>query len=73
MMNFVSILEFLKKSLEGRGTYPVFMVIFSWTIVFVLALAVIFQLLLYIFKVKYDNSEFEAAVNKEINEKEKME
>lgn len=72
MIKLVQILEVLKKSLEGRGVYPIFMFLFSWANVLALMLVLIFQLLLYIFKVKYNNTEFETAVNKELNKKKKI-
>lgn len=68
----MQILELLKKFLEGRGVYPIFMFLFSWANVLALMLVLIFQLLLYIFKVKYNNTEFETAVNKELNKKKKI-
>jgi|GEM_PF-2017321 hypothetical protein len=64
------IIEFLKKSLEGRGFYPALMVVFSWTYTVVLVAVIICQVFLYIFGVKYYNPEFNNA-NEEIDEKKK--
>ncbi|SMC26434.1 hypothetical protein SAMN02745134_02831 [Clostridium acidisoli DSM 12555] len=54
----MEIIEFLIKSLKGRGFYPAFMVVFSWTYTIVLIVVLICQLFLYIFRVKYYNPEF---------------
>ncbi|MFL0252680.1 hypothetical protein ACJDT4_19890 [Clostridium neuense] len=58
------IVEFLKKSLEGRGVYPIFMTIFSWSYAAVLFVALICEFFLYIFKVKYRNPEFKNSEKK---------
>lgn len=62
----MKILEALQKFLEGRGIYPIFMFIFTWSNVLVLLLIIIFELLLYIFRFKYINPEFKAAVSMKI-------
>lgn len=49
----MQIMEFLKKSLEGRGFYPIFMVIYSWSSVVILFVILIYEIFLYIFKVKF--------------------
>lgn len=52
------IIDFLIKSLNGRGFYAALMVVFSWTYTIVLIIVVICQLFLYIFRRKYYNPEF---------------
>lgn len=64
------IIEFLKKSLEGRGFYAILMVVFSWTYTVVLVAVIICQVFLYIFKVKYYNPEFNN-YKKEMDKKKK--
>lgn len=54
----MQIIEFLKKSLEGRGIYPIFMVIYSWSMVVILFGILIYEILLYIFKVKIPHGNF---------------
>lgn len=61
------IIEFLKKLLVGRGFYPSLMVIFSWSYTVVLTVALVWQIFLYIFKVKYYNQDFKNEVNKKEN------
>lgn len=60
----MQIIEFLKKSLEGRGFYPIFMVIYSWSNVVILLGILIYEIFLYIFKVKFRSEDFK---NKENN------
>lgn len=64
----MNVIKSLKKLLEGRGFYAIFMFIFSWTYTFALFIAFLCQLFLYIFKVKYHNPEFEDK-SKEQNKK----
>lgn len=52
------IIDFLIKSLKGRGFYAALMVAFSWTYTSVLIVVVICELFLYIFRRKYYNTEF---------------
>lgn len=50
------IIGFLKKSLEGRGFYPIFFIILTWTYTIIIIIVLICQLLLYIFRIKYKPS-----------------
>ena len=52
------IIKFLEKSLEGRGFYPVLMVVFSWSYTVVLVGVLVCEIFLYILRVKYYNPEF---------------
>lgn len=62
----MQIIEFLKKSLEGRGFYPIFMVIYSWSNVVILFGILIYEIFLYIFKVRFRSENFKhKADNKE--------
>lgn len=54
----MQIVEFLKKSLEGRGFYPIFMVIYSWSNAAILLGILIYEIFLYIFKVKLKSKDF---------------
>jgi len=65
------IIEFLKKSLEGRGFYATLMVVFSWTYTVVLVAVIICQFFLCIFGVRYYNPEFNKDVNEGVDEKKK--
>lgn len=67
------IIEFLKKLLEGRGFYPILMVILSWTYTAVIVGVLICQFFLYIFGVRYCNHSFIKNANKEIDKKEENE
>lgn len=59
------ITEFLKKWLEGRGIYPILIISFTWTYTIIMIGILVYQLLLYIFKVKYHNSEFNKSIKKD--------
>lgn len=62
----MQIVEFLKKALEGRGFYPIFMVIYSWSNTIILFGILIYEIFLYIFKVKFRSKHFKnKADNKE--------
>jgi len=63
------IIKFLEKSLEGRGFYPILMVVFSWSYTVVLVGVLICEIFLYIFRVKYYNSQFHKNDVKETDEK----
>lgn len=65
---YMWIVKFLKKSLEGRGMYSIFMVIFSWTYAAVLLGVLLYEIFLYAFKVKYKNSDFENNEEKRKNQ-----
>lgn len=62
------IIEFLKKSLEGRGFYPSLLVILSWSYTIVIVGVLICQIFLYIFRVKYREHKFIKSVDEEIDE-----
>lgn len=62
------IIEFLKKSLEGRGFYPSLLVILSWSYTIVIVGVLICQVFLYIFRVKYHDHKFIKSVDDEIDE-----
>ncbi|KZL92496.1 hypothetical protein [Clostridium magnum] len=64
------IIEFLKKSLEGRGFYPSLLVIISWTYTIVMVGVLICQIFLYIFRVKYCGYNFIKNADGEIGKKE---
>jgi len=64
------IIEFLKKSLEGRGFYPILIVILSWTYTIVIVGVLICQIFLYIFRVRYYKHSFSKNVNEEIDKRE---
>lgn len=62
----MQIIEFLKKSLEGRGLYPIFMVIYSWSSAIILLGIFICEIFLYIFKVRIPSKDFKSRIdNKE--------
>jgi len=62
----MQIIEFLKKSLEGRGLYPIFMVIYSWSSAIILLGIFIYEIFLYIFKVRIPSKDFKNRIdNKE--------
>ncbi|WPC44368.1 hypothetical protein [Clostridium sp. JS66] len=63
-------IEFLQKSLEGRGFYPYALAIFAWTYTFVLLVVAIYQFFLYVFRIKYNNPEFNNFLNKNTDKKE---
>ncbi|MDF2880473.1 MAG: hypothetical protein K0R54_1030 [Clostridiaceae bacterium] len=58
-------MEFLKKSLEGRGFYPIMVIALTWTYTAVILIFFICQLFLCIFHVKCSDDNF----NKSVNEK----
>lgn len=56
----MQIVEFLKKLLEGRGFYPIFMVIYSWSNAVILFGILICEIFLYILKVKFRSKDFKS-------------
>lgn len=63
----MQILGFIKKHLEGRGFFASLMAISTWSYMAILTAALIYQLFLYIFKVKYYNPEINKSNSKERN------
>ncbi|OPJ58101.1 hypothetical protein CLORY_37780 [Clostridium oryzae] len=58
-----SIIIFIKNLLKGRNMYSIFLVIVSWAYLFVIILFLFFQIILWIFRVKYDSKDFKNKVN----------
>lgn len=58
------IIEFFKTFFKGRGFYPTLIVILSWTYAVILFIMLICQFILFIFKVKYCDSEFSNSIKK---------
>ncbi|AAK76767.1 hypothetical protein BJV85_003863 [Clostridium acetobutylicum] len=69
---FVHLMNTFKTLVKGRGFYPILMVITTWTYSLILFLVFIWELVLYIFKVKYDNPEFKEIVKKNSDKNKKQ-
>jgi hypothetical protein len=68
------IIEFFENFSKGRGFFPILIIILSWTYTIVLFGVLIIQFLLYIFRIKYYNPEFNHSVTKKVHmEKQKDE
>lgn len=64
------IVEFLKKSLEGRGFYPIMIIAFTWIYAAVILIFFICQLFLCIFHVKYSDDNFNKSVHEKADKEE---
>lgn len=53
------IIEFLKKSLVGRGFYPIALIIVSWSYLIILLAYLVYEIFLYIFKIGYEDEGYE--------------
>ncbi len=58
------VVEFLKKTFEGRGVYATLIAVFSWIYTCIMVGIFICQVFLYIFKVRYSNPSFDKSINK---------
>lgn len=58
------IIEFLKKSLEGRGFYPIALIIVSWSYLIILLAYLVYEIFLYIFKIRYEDEGSESVNSK---------
>ncbi|URZ04566.1 hypothetical protein CLAUR_046550 (plasmid) [Clostridium felsineum] len=65
---FIHLIKIFKAFIKGRGFYPTLMVIVTWSFSIILFLVLIYEIFLYLFKVKYDNPEFKKA-SKKLNTK----
>ncbi|MHC1684792.1 MAG: hypothetical protein AB6733_17905 [Clostridiaceae bacterium] len=65
------IVEFLKELLKGRGIFPSFLVISSWSFTFVLICIFLYNLFLYFFQVKYESKRFTDGLAQKDNNKNK--
>ncbi|MDP4146219.1 MAG: hypothetical protein Q8936_17325 [Bacillota bacterium] len=70
MVRNVWIVEFLRKTFEGRGIYPTFFSIISWIYVFVIVLVLLCQFCLYIFGMRYNSPDFSKDISKEQDKRE---
>jgi hypothetical protein len=53
----MSLIESLKKLLEGRGFFASFLVISGWSYAFILVIVLLWQIILYLLGVKYEDKE----------------
>ena len=60
----VNIIDILKKFFEGKDWYITFFTIMTWILLLVIVIYTVIQLILLIFKVKYNNKEFINEVNR---------
>lgn len=60
----LNIIDILKKFFEGRDWYITFFTIMTWILLLVIVIYTAIQLILLIFKVKYNNKEFINEVNR---------
>jgi hypothetical protein len=58
----LQIIEFLKKSLEGRGFFPIMLIALTWTYAAVILIFFICQLFLYVLHVKCLDENFNKSV-----------
>lgn len=52
------VVEFFKGILNGRGVFPSFLVISSWSFTLLLLVLILYNFLLYMFRVRYRNKRF---------------
>lgn len=64
------IIEYLNELLKGRGVFPSFLVISSWSYVIILIVILICQLFLFLIRKKYYNDEFNSEKHNESKEDE---
>ena len=62
----MKLVQSLAKSFEGRGVYPIFMVIVGWSYAFIVFTVLIWQFVLYALGVKYYDDDFNQAIGKGI-------
>lgn len=60
------IIKWLEGYLQGRGVYPIFMVIISWSYAIIMVCYLICETFLYIFKVKLNDKNFKNEIHKNL-------
>lgn len=69
----MGIIKWLENYLQGRGVYPIFMVITAWSYAVILLCYLMCEVFLYVFKVKLNDKNFKNEIHKNLKKGDKCE